>query len=51
MGKILKIYNEEVIKYISLEGKEVTNTEIFTNNKIFAKKQDNFDYIIKNIVT
>lgn len=37
----LKIYNEEVIKYISLEGKEVTNTEIFTNNKIFAKKQDN----------
>lgn len=37
----LKIYNEEETKYISLEGKEVTNTEVFTNNKIFAKKQDN----------
>ena len=37
----LKIYNEEETKYISLEGKQVTNTEVFTNNKIFAKKQDN----------
>lgn len=37
----LKIYNGEETKYISLEGKEVTNTEVFTNNKIFAKKQDN----------
>ena len=35
------MYNEEETKYISLEGKEVTNTEVFTNNKIFAKKQDN----------
>ena len=37
----LKIYNEEETKYISNEGKEVTNTEVFTKNKIFAKKQDN----------
>lgn len=37
----LKIYNEEEIKYISNEGKEVTNIEVFTNNKIFAKKQGN----------
>ena len=37
----LKIYNEEETKYISNEGKEVTNTEVFTNNKIFAKKQGN----------
>ena len=37
----LKIYNEEETKYISLEGKEVANTEVFTDNKIFAKKQDN----------
>ena len=37
----LKIYNGEETKYISNEEKEVTNTGVFTNNKIFAKKQDN----------
>lgn len=37
----LKIYNEEETKYISNEGKELTNTEVFINNKIFAKKQGN----------
>ena len=37
----LKIYNEDETKYISNEEKEVTNTEVFTNNKIFAKKQNN----------
>ena len=37
----LKIYNGEEIKYISNDGKEVINTEVFTDNKIFAKKQDN----------
>ena len=36
----LKIYNGEETKYISNEEKEVTNTEVFKNNKIFAKKQD-----------
>lgn len=36
----LKIYNEDETKYISNEEKEVTNTEIFANNKIFAQKQD-----------
>lgn len=34
-----KIYNENETKYISNEGKELANTEVFTNNKIFAKKQ------------
>ena len=34
----IKLYNDEEIKYISKEEKEVKNTEIFANNKIFAKK-------------
>lgn len=34
-----KIYNENETKYISNEGKKLANTEVFTNNKIFAKKQ------------
>lgn len=38
----IKIYNEEEIKYISKETeKEVKNTEIFTENKIFAEKLGN----------
>ncbi len=35
----LKIYNDDEVKYISSEEKETTNVNIFTNNKIFAKKQ------------
>ena len=35
----LKIYNDNEIKYISKEEKEINNTEVFKNNKIFAKKQ------------
>lgn len=34
----IKLYNDKEIKYISKNGKEVKNTEIFSNNKIFAKK-------------
>ena len=34
----IKLYNDEEIKYITKDEKEVKNTEIFTNNKIFAKK-------------
>lgn len=37
----LKIYNDNETKYISKEEKEITNLEVFTNNKIFAKKQEN----------
>ena len=37
----LKIYNDEETKYILIDGKEVENTEVYTNNKIFAKQQNN----------
>lgn len=37
----IKLYNDEEIKYITKDGKEVKNTDIFTNNKIFAKKLGN----------
>lgn len=33
------VYNDKDIKYISKDGKILENTEIFKNNKIFAKKQ------------
>ena len=35
----LRIYNDKETKYVSKEEKEITNFEVFTNNKIFAKKQ------------
>lgn len=35
----IKIYNDKEIKYILKDEVEVNNTEIFKNNKIFAKKQ------------
>lgn len=34
-----KIYNDDEIKYISKDEKEINNTEVFKNNKIFTKKQ------------
>lgn len=36
----LRIYNDSETKYVSKEEKEITNLEVFTNNKIFAKKQE-----------
>lgn len=36
----LRIYNNNETKYVSKEGQEITNIEVFTNNKIFAKKQE-----------
>lgn len=37
----IKIYNDEESKYITKEEKEVSNVEIFKDNKIFANKKDN----------
>lgn len=37
----IKLYNDEEIKYITKDEKEVKNTDIFINNKIFAKKLGN----------
>lgn len=35
----LRIYNDSETKYVSKEEREITNLEVFTNNKIFAAKQ------------
>ena len=37
----IKLYNDNEIKYITTEGKEIKNTELFVNNKIFADKKEN----------
>lgn len=34
----IKVSNQEDVKYFSKEGKELKNTEVFTNNVLFAKK-------------
>lgn len=36
----IKLYSTESTKYISLEGKELTNTELFPNHTLFAKEQN-----------
>lgn len=36
----IKLYNKTEIKYITKDGKEVKNTELFVNNKIFANQKD-----------
>ena len=36
----IKLYNDNEIKYITKEGKEIKDSDLFTNNKIFPKKQN-----------
>lgn len=36
----IKLYNNDEIKYIANEGRELKNTELFKDNKIFAIKQN-----------
>ena len=36
----IKVYNQEETKYFNLEGKELKNTEVFTNNVLFAQQQN-----------
>lgn len=44
----IRIYNDTDVKYISKEEKEVKNTEIFSNNKIFANKwNDKWGFVDK----
>lgn len=45
----IKMYNDEQIKYITKDEKEVKNTEMFPQNKIFAKKQgDKWGFVNSN---
>lgn len=36
----IKIYNESEIKYFSKEGKELKNTQVYSNNKLCVKVED-----------
>ena len=36
----IKIYNESDTKYFSKEGKELKNTQVYSNNKLFVKVED-----------
>ena len=36
----IKIYNADETKYFSKEGKELKNSEVYTNNTLFAKKEN-----------
>ena len=36
----IKVYNPTETKYFNKEGKELKNTEVYPNNKLFASKQD-----------
>ncbi len=42
IDEYIKLYNENETKYITRYGKELKDTEVFVNNKIFAKKQGNY---------
>ena len=45
----IKLYNNDEIKYVSKEGKEIKNVELFKNNKIFANKWgDKWGFVDKN---
>ena len=38
----IKIYNDSEAKYITKDGQEIKDTDLFTDNKIFAKKQGSY---------
>ncbi|MCI9016971.1 MAG: WG repeat-containing protein [Clostridia bacterium] len=40
-SEYLQIYSEQDTKYFDLDGNELSNLEIFKNNKLFSKKQNN----------
>lgn len=45
----IKIYNDKEQKYFSKEGEELKNTDIYKDNKLFAKSQnDKWGFVDKN---
>lgn len=45
----IKLYNNDEIKYVSKDGKEIKNIELFKDNKIFANKWgDKWGFVDKN---
>lgn len=39
-GDYIRIYNQTETRYFNKEGKELKNTDIYSNNKLFSKIQD-----------
>lgn len=45
----IKIYNDTEIKYFDKEGKELKNTEVYSNNKLFIKVENNqYGFVDRN---
>lgn len=45
----IRVYNEEEVRYFGKEGKELKNTEVYSNNKLFViKKGDKYGFVDKN---
>ena len=45
----IKIYNDQDVKYFSKDGKELKNTDVYENNVLFAKKEnDKWGFVDKN---
>jgi hypothetical protein len=40
MDDYIKVYNETDVKYFSKDGKELKNTEVYSNNKLFVKVEN-----------
>lgn len=39
-GEYIKIYNEQEVRYFDKQGNELTNIQVYSNNKLFAKNQN-----------
>lgn len=49
MDNYIKLFNDDDIKYVSFDGRELSNTELFSKNKIFAKKSgDKWGFVDSN---
>lgn len=45
----IKVYNETEIKYFNKDGKELKNTEVFSDNQLFVKVENNqYGFIDRN---
>ena len=40
IGDYIKVYNNNEIYYLNKDGKEVTNKQVYKDNKLFAKKEN-----------
>lgn len=38
--KYIKVFSKDGTKYFETEGKEISNIDVYTNNKVYSKEQD-----------